>query len=237
MILQNKIFEQKGVKALTSELEKIKGIIFDFDGVIVDSIPAHLAAWDMAYKEIFKQDMGPEKKEYISGMSTNSIAKYLCKDCPQFREKLIKTKNESLRQNNQNIEIIAGAMELLKELRQHQIPHGIVSNAPKKFIESVLVDKDIKIPFFFGREDYYRPKPDPEPYLKGLKELGFGYMDRKDVVFFEDSPHGLESGKNAGLYPIGISSQHHEKTLKDVGAQIVFKDHLESIDFILSRIN
>ena len=62
-------------------------------------------------------------------------------------------------------------------------------------------------------------------------------MDRKHVVFFEDSPHGIESGKNAGLYPIGISSQHHEKTLKDVGAQIVFKDHHESINFILSRIN
>ena len=63
MILQNKIFEKKGVKALTVELEKIKGIIFDFDGVIVDSIPAHLAAWTTAYKEIFKRDMRVEKKE------------------------------------------------------------------------------------------------------------------------------------------------------------------------------
>ena len=73
---------------MTVELEKSKGIIFDFDGVIVDSIPAHLAAWTTAYKEIFKRDMSVEKKEYISGMSTNSIAKYCYKDCPQFREKI-----------------------------------------------------------------------------------------------------------------------------------------------------
>lgn len=237
MILQNKIFQQKGVKALTSELKKIKGVIFDFDGVIVDSIPAHLAAWQSAYKDIFKIDMNEETKDYIKGMSTNSIARYLCQDHPQFRDQIISVKNKKLKENNQHIAFIPGSMDLLRELMKHNIPHGIVSNAPKAFIETTLQSKGIDVPFFFGREDYYRPKPDPEPYIKGMKKLGFEYADRENIVFFEDSPHGIESGKNAGLYPIGISSQHHEKTLKEVGAKIVFKDHLESIKFILSRID
>ena len=58
----------------------------------------------------------------------------------------------------------------------------------KKFIAKCHNTKKIVIPFFFGREDYYRPKPDPEPYIKGLKELGFDYMDRKNIVFLRIVP-------------------------------------------------
>ena len=222
---------------MTSNPENIKAILFDFDGVIVDSIPAHISAWKTAYEKIFKTELSSAHVAYISGMSTISIAKYLCRDEPQCREKIIEIKNKAIRGNPNKIEMIVGARELLNNLRELNIPHGIVSNAPKAFIAEVLKSKDIKIPFFLGREDYYRPKPDPEPYLKGMKRLGFHYKDRAKIAFFEDSPHGIESGKNAGLYPIGISSQHHEKTLKEVGAKHVFKNHNDSIKFILSRIN
>ena len=91
----------------------------------------------------------------------------------------------------------------------------------KNFMQDVIASKKIDIPFFFAREDYYRPKPDPEPYIKGLKKLGLNYTDRKDVIFFEDSTHGLKAGIDAGLYPIGVTSQHHEKTLKEAGAKTV----------------
>ena len=53
-------------------------------------------------------------------------------------------------------------------------------------------------------------------------------MERKDIVFFEDSTHGLKAGIDAGLYPIGVTSQHHEKTLKEAGAQIALNDLSEA---------
>ena len=209
------------------KLKTPKGILFDFDGVIVDSLPAHLLAWKDAYVDIFGTQIPEEKYKLIKGMSTKGIAKLLCEDNRSYSESLV-NKNEHLRSKVERIEFISGAEEFLAKLSKLNIPHGIVSNAPKKFIQDVIKIKNIKIPFFLGREDYYRPKPDPEPYLQGLKKLGFDYMERKEIVFFEDSTHGLKAGIDAGLYPIGVTSQHHEKTLKEAGAQIALNDLSEA---------
>ena len=222
---------------MTSDIKNIKGVLFDFDGVLVDSLPAHLKAWNLAYLNIFGEELSENQKSHIKGMSTRSIAKFLCGKDLQMFEKIITTKDQIAASEKSHINEIPGARNLIEKLTDKNIPFGIVSNAPKKFIANIIDRKKIVVPFFFGREDYYRPKPDPEPYIKGLKELGFEYVDRKNIVFFEDSPHGLRSGKDAGLFPIGISSQHPDRVLIDAGAKIVFKDHTESMQFILSRIH
>ena len=61
---------------MTSDIKNIKGVLFDFDGVLVDSLPAHLKAWNLAYLNIFGEELSENQKSHIKGMSTRSIAKF-----------------------------------------------------------------------------------------------------------------------------------------------------------------
>ena len=83
-------------------------------------------------------------------------------------------------------------------------------------------------------EDYEKPKPDPETYIRLAKALGFSKIDFKDLWVFEDSLTGTTAAKLAGMVPIGILTQFSEQELKKAGSKMVFPTLLEAYQYLKS---
>jgi beta-phosphoglucomutase len=201
-------------------------VLFDFDGVVVDSLSAHLLAWDRAHQKIFG---GPVRdlKSYI-GLSTASIAKALCRlngNEAQWSH-LADEKRRELSSQGTPVPCITGVQRFMALLDQINIPYGIASNAPRQFIEETLSKLNMNVPIKFGIDDVGSPKPAPEVFLKCARALGVRLLDHGKVVVFEDSLHGIEAARKAGMFAVGVETQHDGQTLRKGGAHASIKDFM-----------
>lgn len=206
--------------------------LFDFDGVVVDSISLHLKAWDQACNELFGSGLSADRRKFIIGMSTRDIAQLLSneKGSPQQKEALSLLKRQRLSEMREQVPLLPGARQAFAKLTQLNTPYGIASNAPVAFIRQILANEGLTVASVIGIENSGRPKPAPDPFLACAKSLGVTFDKHPEVVIFEDSVHGLKAATDAGMLPIGVETQHSEKHLKDHGARLTCKNLQEAID-------
>jgi beta-phosphoglucomutase len=185
-------------------------LIFDMDGVIVDSNPAHRQAW-----EIFNRRYGIETSEEMHqrmyGKRNDEIVRDFFGDLPAGEAAargaakevvyrgLIGERLESL--------LVPGVRQFLE--RYAALPKAVASNAEPANIQFVL---DIA-----GLRRYFRvvvdgnqvrhPKPDPEIYLRAAELLGWA---PRNCIVFEDSYAGVEAARVAGMRVVGILTTHAE---------------------------
>lgn len=209
----------------------MRAALFDFDGVIVDSTPIHLAGWASAYEGLFKTQLDEVTLTSLVGRSTAAIGSILADRSGYSTAKgeLIKRKVSYVLSQLDRIPLIEGADTFLAKLRKESIPFGIVSNAPRDFIAAALARHGLLVPFFLGLEDYHRPKPDAEPYMKGAARLGLSFAEHATIFVFEDSTHGIDAGLAAQMTCIGVCSQHPAAVLMKAGAQRCFNNMSEAL--------
>lgn len=195
------------------------GVIFDFDGVVVDSLAVHLKAWQIAFKDLYGTDLTDTTG--LPGRSTMAIAEILSDrvGLPATKEKLADRKREALRHSSLSIELLPGVREAFGWLQESGIPFGIASNAPRAFIENTLERLSISVTHKFGVDDVTRPKPEPDVFLKCAKALGISVIHHQRVIVFEDSPHGVKAAVKAGMFPIGVLTQNTAQDMIIVGAK------------------
>lgn len=208
------------------------GILFDFDGVVVDSLPLHLEAWQTAHQEMFGAALDDATLASLMGRSTRAIARLLTErqGAPGQAEDLAERKRDLLRQNRKPVPLIRGIRELLAELKQRRLPFGIASNAPREFIGQTLKEHGLEVDHFLGIEDYTRAKPSPEPYLKCARLVGIPITLHRETYVFEDSTHGLKAAVAAAMFPLGVTSQHDAAILVKGGARATCTDMLEVLE-------
>ncbi|OWA34499.1 phosphatase [Saccharibacillus sp. O16] len=183
----------------------IQAFIFDMDGVIIDSEPLHFDVdrQTMAYygHSVTQEDLeryvgmtNPEqwaiiREEYGIGPTTEEIIEY------QMGRKI-----EQLRLAE--LEPIEGICELLEELKKGEIPRAIASSSPPIFIEAVLEKFGLQGEFavVVSGERVPKGKPAPDVYLRAAELLG---VDPFFCVVLEDSKHGIDAAKAAGMHCIG----------------------------------
>ena len=204
--------------------KKPKTVLLDFDGVVIDSMPFHLEAWEKSFKSVFQCTLDKDVLSSLSGKSTKVIAQHLTKieNKPLLEEILIDKKLQFLQELTHGISLLPGAAEFIEELNSNNIPFGIVSNASRNFIKDILDQQQLDVPFYLGIEDYTKPKPHPQPYFMGAKKAGIEFKDYGSCFVFEDSFHGLKAAVDATMYGIGITSQHSAEGLKKAGAKLTF---------------
>jgi len=174
-----------------------KGVLFDFDGVIVDSFESHYSAWSSSFKALFDEEIPPFPKSY-AGKSPMLIAEYFCNTIGQKQH--------------------AEHLFLLKDKHLDEY----FTDATKQFLKNSIKHLNINFEVYFGVQDYEKPKPSPEAYITLAKRLGFKADDYKDLWVFEDSLTGTTAAKLAGMIPIGILTQYTEEELKEAGSVMVF---------------
>jgi HAD superfamily hydrolase (TIGR01509 family) len=206
--------------------------IFDFDGVIADSMSMHMSAWSKAHQLVFDRDLGDPRR--IAGLDSIKIARKLAAEAQmEAKWELFLAKKRSLvLELVDSIQLLPGAREFLSELDASGRPHGICTNATKAFFERVLGNHKIPLPPHITVDMVKNPKPHPEPYKKTVDLLGIPLSHQSDVIVFEDSRHGLRAAKDAGLYCIGLTTMHSKEELISAGAKRVF----ETLDQALKEL-
>ncbi len=199
-----------------------KGFIFDFDGVVADSLSAHLQAWQRAYRQIFEMELlAPDR---LVGYSTAEIGAMLANERgqPQRYTEIVSAKIAFLQSAADGIGLYPEVSDIFSRLSFLKKPFGICSNASSAYIKSVLNRHRVHCPIIIGSKEAGRPKPAADGYLRCVQHLGIAQEDYADVICFEDSLHGLRAIVDAGLFPIGIATQHDSRVLLEHGARVAF---------------
>ena len=187
---------------------KNKGIIFDLDGVIVDTAKYHYLAWKEIAKKLGYQ-FDEKDNEELKGVSrVKSLDILLQKAGTKLdqieKEKLLTEKNNQYLELVSNInkqEMLPGIESLLDWLNQENIPFSLGSaskNAP--YILEKLKIKD-QFSAIVDGNDVTKAKPDPEVFLIAAKKMG---LKPNECIVIEDSQAGIEAAKKAGMTAIGI---------------------------------
>ena len=211
-----------------------KGVLFDFDGVVVNSFTTHFSAWQLAFKQLFGKDVlnFPESCE---GKSPMHIATEFCKiggDEAKAKE-LYDLKADLLNKSLTPPILLPGIVEMESYLLKNNIPYGIASNATKQFLLNSVDQLELRFKVIFGFEDYDKPKPAPEAYMSLAAALGFEKCDYEDLWVFEDSVSGATAALTAGMTVYGIESKHSPEDLLKIGCKKVYKSVLEAYKDLL----
>lgn len=200
-----------------------KALLFDFDGVVVDSKAVHFNAWRSAFKELFKKEIAVFPETY-TGKSPLQIAGYFAKTGgdEKLTNELYLLKDKHLIENKELPMLLPGIIAIQKWAVSRKIPYGIASNATRQFLTKSITGLSLDFPTYFGFEDYVKPKPDPEAYRKLARSLQMRDAEFDHCWVFEDSLVGLKAAKEAGMFPVGILTQYKEEELQQAGANLVF---------------
>ena len=184
----------------------IRGILFDMDGLVLDSEVLYTRFWREAaaalgYPMTVEQSLG------MRSLGKNLGQPYLERlfgpdvDYTTMRNKRIELMNVYVEENG--IPPKAGIFELLDYMEEHGIAAAITSSSPMDSIERHLSAVNLKHRFrkLCSGHDIPNTKPAPDIYLLGAKELG---LEPRECLALEDSPTGILSAYRAGCLPVLI---------------------------------
>lgn len=201
--------------------KKIRAVLFDYDGVLADTIPDNFRAWEYAFAQ-YNIDITLEDYTFREGLSpvmiTDGIATKYGLD-RQYFPNVVLTK-QAYYKNNNNFRLYPGVEDVINELKKAGIKIAIVSGAAEKQIRSVVSPSFLsRFDVFISSDHIKNPKPNPEPYLKALELLN---IFAQEAIVIENAPLGITAAKKAGIYCIAICS-----TLP--------KDFLSKADIIIDK--
>lgn len=183
-------------------------VIFDNDGLLLDTE----TVWTRAEQDMFERrgrEFTHAHKQQIVGTPAHVNGALLEQflDEPGNAANLIVELDELVvAELKRGIETMPGARELVEELRARGVAVGLVSNAPRLFIDVAL--KLVGMSEHFGvvvsGHEVAAPKPAPDPYLEACRQLAVD--PGPAVIVLEDSPTGVAAGVAAGLTVIGVPS-------------------------------
>jgi mannitol-1-/sugar-/sorbitol-6-phosphatase len=187
------------------EMVRIKGILFDMDGVLVNSIGSVERSWTkwanlvgLDPEEVISQAHGRRSIESVRAMR------------PDLDAEAENQKIEDWEIDDQGgVEQLAGVSALIAQLPDHA--WTIVTSATRRLAISRLDVAGITVPEkFISGDDVVRGKPDPEPYRKGAELLGF---EPHDCLVIEDSVSGAMAGRAAGCKVLATTLSHSIESL------------------------
>lgn len=194
-----------------------EGLLFDLDGVLVDSNAAIERVWS---KWAVAHGYDPvETVRRAHGRPSLDTLRELMPDGDYETENRVVLQAEI--DDIEGVVAIPGAREFLNSLPANR--WGIVTSCSRPLAEVRLRAAGLPTPYRMQTsDDIARGKPDPEPYLKGAALLGF---PPNRCVVFEDAPAGVLSGKAAGALVIALPTAIPEIELEDAGADWIISGY------------
>ena len=202
----------------------LKAIIFDMDGVLVNSEPLHRKAYFNMFEE-FNLNVSNRLYESFTGKSTSAICKELCEifDLSISHEKLMFSKRKHFKtifDNDPEFQMIDGALNLIKNYFYNNLTLILASSASMTNINRIFKKFDLD-KFFKAKisgADLKESKPNPEIFIKAAKLSGF---NKSECIVIEDSTNGVIASKSAGIYCIGFNSPNSKNQNYDKADLVV----------------
>ena len=191
----------------------IEAVLWDLDGVLVDTARFHFQAWRQLFDELGRS-FGEEDFRRTFGLRNDLI----------FRAELPDTSAEEMERLSEHKEALfrrfaagtvtplPGALELVLRAGEGGRRMALVTSTPRANIDFVLGQTGLAEAFetIVAAEDVSRGKPDPEGYLLAAGRLG---VPPERCLVIEDAPGGIEAGRRAGMHTLAVTTTHSREEL------------------------
>jgi beta-phosphoglucomutase len=228
---------------------ELRLVVFDFDGVITDSEPAHFEAFRRVLKSIGVNLSWQQYCDtYLAYTDREAIRLALRQrgnepSQSEIDDLAAKKQREFAKSLESQLKILPGAPELLADLDKHRIPCGICSGAIRNEIDFVLRQTNLSkfFRFIVAADDVRRSKPDPEAYLLSMK-IGREFcnhakeLEPLECIAVEDSVGGVQAAKAAGMICVGVTNSYPADQIRQ--ADVVVDDlTVVDADFLRQLVN
>lgn len=210
----------------------IKTVIFDMDGVIVDTEPVHQYAYHQHFTDL-GIDVPDEMYATFTGNSTKNVYQRI-KDSfglDHEVEHLVNRKREIFNaafDEKEELAMLEGVFELIENLHNNGMQLILASSSAKVTIERVFGRFALHKYFshIVSGEDFPKSKPHPAIFNKAAELSG---DDKSECIVIEDSTNGVEAAKAAGIYCVGYKSFHSK--LQDLSKADKVIERFDELDY------
>ena len=218
---------------ITESMNKPQAVIFDMDGVLVDSEPFHFENETRMFRKL-GLDISDEEHSHFTGVATDvmwqqiSETRKLPLSVAELTELTVLESNQYFG-SLEKIEPLPGLVDLLEKLVAAEIPLAVATSSDTVTMKNILEKSGLRKYFRFTvcRDDVENSKPEPDVFLHAAKLLG---VPPEKCLVFEDSRNGIKAAKAAGMVCIAYSggnSGHQDQS--QVDRRIA---HFNELDFV-----
>ena len=186
----------------------VSAVVFDMDGVIVDSVWINTKAAEMTFSEV-GITLTKEDREIVAGRHPADFLPILQERYPLDPENMMEREEVHYFSLFEKIEAFPRTLQLLRELQERNIPLALSTSSSRRSVDIVLKK--------FGLEDVFRAvvtfedcenrKPAPDSYVLAAQRLG---IPAKDCLVIEDTRVGVQAAKAAGMKCVALPNRHTE---------------------------
>ena len=188
-------------------MTKYKAVLFDMDGVIVDSMPYHFISWFEALKK-YKVTVTPfDIYEKEGEKSDSCVRRFFKRDGISFNEKKVQdvlNLRNKIYKKYFKVFLFDGIEDILKKLKKQNIKTAIVTGSSKQKVLSMLPKKIINLfDVIISADMIKRGKPHPDSYLTAAKELN---LKPCECLVIENAPNGIKAAKAAKMFCVAVTT-------------------------------
>jgi len=203
-----------------------KAVIWDMDGVIVDTAPYHFRSWQDVFS---KREVDFTKKDFrlIFGQRNDFIIHSTLGNVPSEEMEAIALEKETIFRNlmRGRIKALPGAVELIKSLTEHGFRNALASSAPpgniKLLIGSLGIDDYFDI--IVSGHEVAESKPSPQVFLLAARRLG---VKPENCIVIEDAITGVAAARRAGMRCVAVTTTNSRARLAEADMVV---DSLEEV--------
>jgi HAD superfamily hydrolase (TIGR01509 family) len=210
----------------------LQTVIFDMDGVIVDTEPVHNYAYYQHFKEL-EIEVSSEMYASFTGNSTKNVFQKIKdhfgieNDIDSLVQKKRSLFNDAF-DTKEDLFLLEGVEELIKQLHQNGIQLILASSSSKVTINRVF--NRFKLHTYFSHivsgEDFPQSKPNPAIFLEAVR---LAKSNKENCIVIEDSTNGIKAAYAAGIFCVGYRSVNSKQ--QDYSLANLVIDRFEELDF------
>jgi beta-phosphoglucomutase len=193
----------------------LAAVIFDLDGVLVDTVSLHFKAWQKLFSEYGKTFSFQDYKSKVDGIPSIDGAKAILAEFSQrdLYDIVVRKKEYFFEfAKEEGIKPYATSVSFVEELKAHHIKVAVISSSKscREILQLAGISDSFEV--VVTTNDIDKGKPEPEIFLKAAQELD---VPPKNCVVFEDALLGVEAAKRAGMKCVGVDRYDNPARLKD----------------------
>lgn len=201
---------------------ELKGVIFDLDGVVVDTVPLHFKAWKKMFGEYGKKFNFEDYKKKVDGIPRIDGVRAILSDLSDQELKKAAAKKQKYYLeylNQRGVSIYQDTFQCMEKLKKKGIKIAVISSSKncRYILKKTGIDKLTDV--IVDGNEITEGKPNPQIFFIALKRLGLG---PDECIIFEDSKLGVSASKSAEIFTIGVDRHGDPRRLER--ADLIIKD-------------
>ncbi len=184
----------------------LRGVVFDMDGVLIDSHPAHQQAWRMFLRELGREVSDEDLRIVLDGWKREDILRHFLGELTAEQiQSYSGIKDEQFTAYAAEVRLIPGVVEILDALAEAGIPMAVATSASSVRAREMLDRFHLSDQFaaMVTGSEVSRGKPDPEVFRLAAARLG---EDPRSLAAVEDAVSGVKAAIRAGMTCLGIAA-------------------------------